>query len=87
MDAASFCPVRFILPRSGGDGLCCGTGRTAAPRRGHAASLLLKLGHCSPNTQGQTGNLLGSPKVRGFRQESNVLGSGPCLLHPLCLLQ
>lgn len=37
--------------------------------------------------QGQTGNLLSSPNVRGFRQASNILGSGPCFLHPLCLLQ
>jgi len=76
-----------MVPRSGGHGPWCGTGRPTAPRRGCAASLLQKLGRSSANTQGQTGNLLGSPKVRGNRQESNVLRYGPCSLPPLCLLQ
>lgn len=41
----------------------CWHPQATAPRCGHAASLLLKLGHWPTNTQGQTDNLLGSPKL------------------------
>lgn len=43
--------------------------QAAALRCGHDASLLLKLGHCSTNTQGQTQNLLGSPKLSSLMEK------------------
>lgn len=47
----------------------CWHPQATAPRCGHAASLLLKLGHCSTNTQGQTENLLDSPKLSSIMEK------------------